>query len=429
MKLTPYWWEAAPPEALPEAAPPAKADVVVIGAGYSGLSAALRLVSAGRSVVVLEAEAMGLGASTRNGGQASGTLKVGLGALTARYGLDQAKRLAGEGIAALDHLEALIAREDISCDFERCGRFTGAWARKDFDHLVGEARLLSEHLGIETEVVARAEQGREIGSAVYWGGVLRKDLAALHPGLLHKGLVSAVTRAGAVLLDRTPAVGLELDGARKRVATPRGAIEARDILVATNGYTGSLTPWLRRRLIPIQSQIIATAPLDPAVMARLMPRGRTVVDTRRLHNYYRPSPDGRRILFGGRADGHEDDPRRSGRHLYANMVELFPELDGVEITHAWSGTTGYTFDSLAHVGKCGGERDGLHYAIGFCGGGVSWAPYLGDKAACRMLGLPEGETAFGNRRFTTRPLYSGRPWFLPTVLVYYRLRDRLARLE
>ncbi len=155
-------------------------------------------------------------------------------------------------------------------------------------------------------------------------------------------------------------------------------------------------------------------------MNRLIPRGRMIVDSCKLHNYFRPSPNCSRILFGGRAGAAMSDPRRRAAHPYRKLTEVFPELAGVRITHSWSGITGYTFDLLPHIGI----HEGVHYAMGFCGGGVVWAPYLGRKVALNVLGVPEANL-FDARNFPTRPLYYGRPWFLPTIMSYYGWRDRL----
>jgi glycine/D-amino acid oxidase-like deaminating enzyme len=203
------------------------------------------------------------------------------------------------------------------------------------------------------------------------------------------------------------------------VQTPKGTVTARNVVVATNGYTGTMTPWLRRRVIPIGSYIIATEPLAPELMARLMPQDRVVSDTRRVVYYYRASPDGRRILFGGRVSATETDPRNSGPKLHAELVRLFPELKGTRISHSWFGFVAYTFDELAHIG----QQDGLYYAMGYCGSGVGMAGYLGMRIGQQVVGKKEGATAFDGLTFPTRPYYWGNPWFLGAAVAYYRWRD------
>ena len=189
--------------------------------------------------------------------------------------------------------------------------------------------------------------------------------------------------------------------------------------MATNGYTGAPTPWLRRRVIPIGSYVIATEPIAQDVMDWVMPTDRIVSDSRKVVYYYRPSPDRRRIIFGGRVTSGETDPRISGVRLRRDLVRLFPELSAVRVSHSWMGFVAYTFDTLAHIGR----RDGIHYAMGYCGSGVSMAAYLGTRIGQQLLGRPEGRTALDDVRFQTRPLYNGKPWFLAASVAFYRWRD------
>jgi glycine/D-amino acid oxidase-like deaminating enzyme len=192
------------------------------------------------------------------------------------------------------------------------------------------------------------------------------------------------------------------------------------VLVATNGYTGTLTPWLRRRVIPIGSYIIATEPLAPALVARLLPTDRVVTDSRRVVYYYRSSPDRSRILFGGRVSLAETDPRITAPRLHHELTNIFPDLANVRVSHSWAGFVAYTFDTMAHKGT----HDGVDYALGYCGSGVALSGYLGMRCGQRVVGLAEGRTAFDDLPFPTRPFYSGNPWFLAPTLGFYRWLDR-----
>jgi glycine/D-amino acid oxidase-like deaminating enzyme len=214
--------------------------------------------------------------------------------------------------------------------------------------------------------------------------------------------------------------GLTNRGDSVTLATARGGITARNVIVATNGYTGALTPWLRRRVIPIGSYIIATEPIAPELMARLFPTDRVVTDTRKVVYYYRPSPDRTRILFGGRVSIAETDPRKSAAPLKAEMARLFPELATVRVSRSWMGFVAYTFDTLPHLGA----HDGIHYAMGYCGSGIGMASYLGMKLAKQLLGSDDGRTAFDDIPFASRPYYFGRPWFLTPAIAWYRWKDR-----
>ena len=242
---------------------------------------------------------------------------------------------------------------------------------------------------------------------------MRPDVGALHPALLHRGLLDRAEEAGASIASNTRVTVIGAERDLFTVKTARGSLSARDVLVATNGYTGTTTPWLRRRIIPIQSQIIATEALPPETMERLMPKRRMVLDTHRLHNYFRASPDGRRILFGGRSGAAEKNPHHSGAHLFRQLISAFPELASTAITHSWSGLTGYTFDKFPHLGV----HEGVHYSAGFCGQGIVWAPYMGQLAALRVLGSESAASLFDDREFPSKPLYYGKPWFLPAVII------------
>ena len=273
-------------------------------------------------------------------------------------------------------------------------------------------------------MVPRERQREEIASDYYFGGMVVERSASLHPALYYKGLLDACRRRGVGVCAAASVEGIARSGAGWRVATSRGAVEAGDVVIATNGYTGALTPSLRRRVVPIASHIIATEELPRDLAASLIPKGRTLGDTKRVLTYYRMSPDGKRMVFGGRARFTQVDARLSASVLHGYMTDRFPQLRGIRIAHGWTGNTAFTLDALPHMG----EEAGMHYALGCNGSGVAMMTYLGHQVARKIARVANAPCAFDSEDFPTHPLYTGNPWFLPMIGGYYRLRDRLDRM-
>lgn len=422
-KAIPYWWEETPRPEMEPGTLPQTIDVAIIGSGYTGLNAAVQTARGGRSTVVLEAETVGWGCSTRNGGQVSTSIKPSYECLAARHGEAKAFAVLKEGHNALSWIGEMIAAEGIDCGYRIVGRFHAAHNPAQYEKLA--ARIANQLKGLEVpaHMVARSEQHRELGTDAYHGGVVYPTHASLDPARFHAGLLRLALTAGAHIVPHCAATGITRQGSGFRITTSRGDIQARNVIVATNGYTGTVTPWHRRRVIPIGSYIIATETLSAPVMDRLMPTDRVHSDTRKVVCYHRPSPDRRRILYGGRVSFSETDPKVSGPRLHRDLVRIFPELAETKISHSWVGFVGYTFDTLAHVG-C---NEGIHYAMGYCGSGVSMASYLGMRIGQQVLGSKEGQTGFDPIEFQTRPFYNGNPWFLSASVMYYRFLDSLNR--
>ena len=325
-----------------------------------------------------------------------------------------------EGVNALDWIEELVNKEKLDCNFLRAGRFHAAHSRDQYDELARDAEKLTKFEKIPTEIVPKSEQRTELGTDMYYGGVVFPRHASVHPAKYHHGLLSRVTEAGANVVSYCEATAVNKLEKGFEVRTSKGDVVCQDLVVATNGYTRSITPWLRRRVIPIGSYIIATEPIEKGLMDKLFPTNRNITDTCKVVYYYRPSPDRKRILFGGRVSAKETNTATSGPKLHNDLVRVFPELSDIKVTHSWFGTVAYTFDELAHTG-C---HDGIYYSMGYCGSGVSMASYLGMRLGQKVLGLPQGETAFDDLPFPTKPLYTGNPWFLPPVVSWYRWRDK-----
>ncbi|NKC15582.1 MAG: FAD-dependent oxidoreductase [Gammaproteobacteria bacterium] len=401
---------------------PQRCDVVVVGAGYAGLSAALTLARAGRNVHVFDRMRPGEGASTRNGGIASGALRPSFASLIEKLGVDRARTIYLEAKVAREDLADFITREGIKCDYQLVGRFTGASYQRDFDGLRIDAELHQKHFGINTELVTPGNIQREIGTDRYFGGVVRPDIAGLHPAKLHAGMLALARQAGATVHGETAVTRLQSNGNGFDLRTLRGPIRARHVVVATNGYGDRSNRWLRKRLVPVASRIIATEAITGALMDELIPQRRMLGETRNLYHYFRPSPDGSRILFGGRCPNPRSNPLAGTDSLRRELVQLFPRLSAAGISHSWFGYVAYNRDSLPRLFV----HDGVHYAAGFCGSGVVWARWLGLKAALHILGDPQAQSAFHERAPKAVPLYNGNPWFLPMVTGWLRFKDGLA---
>jgi len=429
-KAETYWWEEARPGGDPPADLPARTDVAVIGGGLTGLNCAIELARGGAGCVVLDAEEIGWGASSRNGGAVSGgtNLLKGLSGVKGRRSDPEIEAvleaMLGDAAAALTHIEAVIEREGIACHYQRSGRFVGAVTPAHYRGLESKLALYNREAGAGAAMVPRERQREEIATDFYFGGMVVERSGKLQPALYVRGLAEAARRHGAVLCGRTRAGRLSRTADGWSVETGRGTLLAREVVIATNGYTGGLTPELRRRTVPVASHIIATEPIDAALAASLVPKGRTISNTKRVLNYYRVSPDGRRVVFGGRPRFTQVGPEVSAPLLHAMMLERWPQLAGVRVTHAWTGNLGFAFDHLPHMGR---TEKGLHYAMICNGSGVGILSYLGAQLGQKILGGGNRVTAFDGRPFPTRPLYTGNPWFLPMVGSYFRFRDWLDR--
>jgi len=420
VKFSPWWWQAVPRRTACEAGLPSETDVVIIGAGFTGLSAALTLARAGREIVVLDEQDAGFGASTRNGGQVGpGNQKFSVAELTQRFGQQKAKALMLEGNTMLEYIKSLIERENIECHFKQVGRFRGAWRPNHYDNMAQTLESVQRFIGTEFFMVPKPEQHTEIGSDFYHGGSVLPNDASLHPGLYHQGLFNCAQQAGATILPFTPALNIESSSSSLSVITAKGTIKTGDCIVATNGYTSRALRWHHLRIVPVGSAIIATEKIEPQLMTELMPKQRVMGDSRRVFNYYRPSPDGKRILMGGRYSYGNQNNTLCFTHLYEDLQRLFPQLKGTKITHCWSGKVGYTFDGHPHLGK----HEGVHYAMGYCGTGVSRSTYFGHKVALKVLNDPEGMTPFDDIEFKSHTFYSGSPWMVPLAESWERFRD------
>ena len=429
MRETNYWLETVREPARGVGGPlPESTDVVVVGAGFCGLAAARTLAKRAVKVVVLEAEALGWGASCRNGGMVLTGLKLPVPTLISRYGRELVRKMYAASLESIDLVEQIVKEEGIECSFSRRGHLEVACKRAHFDAYAEQAAQIKREFGHQLQIVPKNDLRSEIGSGIYFGGMVDETSAGVNPAQYVAGLAKAAARAGACLYEGARVTNVKVEsanGVRKfRVETSRGLVTAREVLLASGAYTGSATPALRKRVIPIGSYIIATEVLPPELAREVSPRNRMIYDSKHFLYYYRLTPDNR-MLFGGRAAFFPDSDstvRKSAELLRRGMVDVYPQLRDTNVEFVWGGTLDFAFDVMPHSGKL----DGMYFGVGFAGHGVAAATWMGSKLAGVICGdvdeIPYSKIAFPGAPIGLR---SGNTWALPLAGMYYRVLDWL----
>ncbi|HEV2395565.1 MAG TPA: FAD-binding oxidoreductase [Candidatus Sulfotelmatobacter sp.] len=422
-----YWLTTVEMPAMDASAPlPEMADVAVIGSGFTGLSAARTLTKRGAKVAVLEAKTIGWGASSRNGGMVLTGMKLGVSQLSAKYGRELTRRMYAASLASIDCVEQVVQEENIDCDFSRCGHLEVACKQSHFAGYTRQAEIIEVEFNHKLRVVPRNELAEEIGSSIYFGGMVDEVSAGCNPARYVAGLAQAAMKAGAQIFEHARVNSIERDSrqgeAGWKITTSRGTIWAHEVFVGTSGYTGAATPALQKKIIPIGSFIITTEVLPKALARELSPRNRMIYDSKNYLYYYRLTPDGR-MLFGGRAAFFPESDqtiRRSADLLRRGMISVYPQLRDARVEYVWGGTLDFAFDIMPHAG----QMDGMYYAVGYAGHGVAMATYQGQKIAEMMAG-DKPENPFVGIDFPGAPfgLYNGKPWFLPFAGAWYKILD------
>ena len=421
-----YWLTTTQMPSPPAQPLPESADVAIIGAGFTGLSAALALAKRGARVLVLDSQTIGWGASSRNGGMVLTGLKLGVNELISMYGGEMAQRMYAASLATVDTVERIVKEENIACDLARTGHLEVACKQKHFDDYARQVEVIAREFKHSIRVVGRNDLPGEIGSNIYFGGMVDEVSAGLNPARYVAGLGVAAMRAGAEFAEQTRVESVARESrngtAGFRLQTSRGVIWARNVLVGTSGYTGTATRKLQKKIIPIGSYIITTEVLPDALARELSPRNRQIYDSKNYLYYYRLTPDNR-MLFGGRAAFFPETGqtiRKSAEILRRGMIEVYPQLRDTKVEYVWGGTLDFCFDMMPHAG----EVDGLHFAVGYAGHGVAMATWQGQRMA-EWIADGKTDNPFAEIKFPGAPLglYDGRPWFLPFAGAWFKVLD------
>ena len=426
MQESNYWLTTASFPKTEDRLLPPRVDVAVIGAGFTGLSAARTLAKRGANVAVLESETIGWGASSRNGGMVLTGMKLGVNKLISMYGRELSQRMYAASLESINCVERIVREEAIDCDFSRCGHLEVACKQKHFDDYARQAEVIAREFNHELQVLQKKDLGAEIGSNIYYGGMVDEISAGVNPARYVAGLGRAALKAGAQIFERTRVESLQRESFRGepgwKIATKRGPLWAREVFAGTSGYTGGAIPALQKKIIPIGSFIITTEILPEPLARELSPRNRMIYDSKNYLYYYRLTPD-RRMLFGGRAaffPENDQTIRKSAEILRRGMIDVYPQLHDAKIDYVWGGTLDFAFDIMPHAGQI----DGVYYALGYAGHGVAMATYQGQKIA-ELIAGDKPENPFVGILFPGAPLgvYNGRPWFLPFAGAWYKFLD------
>jgi glycine/D-amino acid oxidase-like deaminating enzyme len=414
----PYWWDLAPPRPGLDRDPEPEYEVAIVGSGFTGASAALHLARAGMSVAVFEKGLPGEGASRRNAGFVGRVLKKTFSEIADKSGEEAARTSYGEAHRAYRGLFDFAEREGIDCFATRRGRFVAARSPKHLAELERDLARMRDALGHDFEILPRERQREEIGSDLYHGGAVIPDSGAVHPGLLHEGLAARAVEAGAHVFGNSPVSHVEKRGGDYALVAGGRRIVAKHVVIATNGYT-EVTPWHRRRVVPFRAFMAATQELPADLMAEILPKGRTVIDSNVNIDYFRPAPDSPRLLFGGATAEPLSGPEEIAGRMHALLRRAFPQLSDIQLARVWDGYCAGTFDMKPHVGRRGNE----HYAMGYNFAGVAMGTAFGERVARTILGETPPNSVFAGDRFPTVPFYSGNPWFLGAVRRYIAWKD------
>jgi len=426
-----YWASTANP------APPLSAfqgeksvEVAIIGSGFTGLSTAYHLAKTGTESIILDAKDTGWGASGRNGGMLPPRYKKEFGAIAAKYGNETTRRLHAIVLDAIDTVEETVGDCSIDCGFARTGQLTAAHSRQHLAALQADLDWAAAEANDRTpRILSRREILSEVGGGRHVAGWLDPRGAGIHPLNYTRGFAAALVKRGVSIFSRSPVKRLIEDSEGVRLETPDGVVKARQVVIATNAYT-DMEPFaperLDRRIIPVTTSVIATAPLSNNVAATVLPGRRMVADTKHIMNWYRVTEEGS-LIFGGRGDitGRNESPSVYGM-LERQIIETFPQVADTRIAYRWSGKVAVTLDDFPHIGRLSPR---VSYALGYGGRGVALSNVLGKFLSRIVRGETIDAGPMSDNRFDPVPFHSFRIVGMQIVASWYRHLDAKALRE
>ena len=423
-----YWVETGnPAPVLPTASGDRKADVVIIGAGFTGLSTAFHLSQTGIEAVVVEAKDVGWGASGRNGGMLPPRYKKGFATIAKTYGNEVTRRLHAIVHEAIDTVETIVSDCALDCGFARTGQITAAHSNAHLASLKADCAWMAAEAGdAATLVLSRSEMIDEVGANIHIGGWLDPRGAGIHPLNYVRGLADALQKRGVPIFVGSPVRRLVEEPDGIRLELPGGTITARQVVIATNAYTdatGFAIGGLERRIVPVNTSVICTNPIGSNRAGAVLPSRRMVADTKHIMNWYRMMPDNR-MIFGGRGDitGRSDDPAVYGK-LERQLSETFPAITDVGVGHRWSGKIAITRDDFPHIGRLSPR---IAYAMGYGGRGVALANVLGKYLAQLVQGKTVDAGPMSTNAFAPIPFHAFRVPGMQIVARWYQYLDAKA---
>jgi len=394
-------------------------DVCVVGAGYTGLSAALDLAAAGYSVAVLEAQVVGYGASGRNGGQVCSGYNSSFERMAERVGKEDAVKAWNVADDAVKLVAQRVADHNIDCDL-KWGYMHAAIKQRQVDDLEHMAEEYTRFGHDDVRLFDKDSVRQKIGSDAYVGGLWEERAGHLHPLNYCLGLAKAAVEAGARIFENSPVLSVDTDASPK-AHTASGTVSAKFMVLAGNAYLRDTVPYLFRRLMPVQSYILATEPLSDNLARDVLPEDDAIADCNFIVNYFRLSGD-KRMLFGGRASYSTVQPGDLFSFMKPRMTAIFPQLSDAKLDYCWGGYIGITVDRMPHLGRLG---QSTYFAQGFSGHGLALSGMSGRLMADAIRGQAEHFDAVAKFK---HPIFPGGRFRTPALvlaMIYYRLKDML----